>query len=99
MSNLIEYLKEKAYLKEVGDENIISISNCSGDRFKSFIVVYEEEPKTLYIARRKLSGLILISEKEVLGNHNNLNTTFNVAYKKFIEDLKASNVEYVLGEI
>lgn len=76
----------------------LSISDKGSDRFESNIVLFDDEPNVIYVIRHKMSGLRIISNTNVLNNFNDLHTNFKTAYKIFITELKASNIDFILNE-
>lgn len=71
-----DYRGEEAYLKR-----------CNGGRFEYDFVFYEDD-STFYINKHGMSGTNTVSEKEVLADHNSLNTKAKEEWLKIKEAVK-----------
>ena len=98
--NLVQYLQDKGAKHIDGPDAPhlqLSISKKKGDRFESFIFVYDDEPKKIYVVRLKTSGLRFITHDDVLSNHNNLHTIFKYSYDMLIIELKKNGITFTLN--
>ena len=101
--NLLEFMKEKKAKESLirGESPYLKleISSKLEDRFCTCVAVFKDDPEVLYVLRFKMSGVHIISNDDVLLNHNCLHTNFKKAYIRFIKNLEINHIKFEINNI
>lgn len=102
MKTVYEFIsKDNLVVYKECDYTVIlkKLNEKSKDRFLAYMEVYSYEPNVIRIYKKKNSGDICISEREIDVNHNNLQTTLKENWHKLKEDMIKENIPFVYAEV
>lgn len=88
---MIEKLINYGFRENLDNDLMFLRINEKEDRFNTELIIYTDEIEKVYINQSKISGLITISEQDVLNNHNNLHDGVKRNYLNFKEKFPSIN--------